>query len=92
MGVGLNLALLKENSFGDPRLLSFFLKGIIIVHELKIKFYDFQHQIFLYMIYSKNKFQFFTNYQNISCSILSQHGKTNKLEHFLEGLRSWAII
>ena len=38
MGVGLNLALLKENQFGDPTFLFFFLKGIIIVHELKINF------------------------------------------------------
>ena len=44
------------------------------------------------MIYSKNKFQFSTNCQNESCSILSQHGITNKLAHFLKGLRSWAII
>ena len=44
------------------------------------------------MIYSKNKFQFSTNCQNISCSILSQHGITNKFAHFLKGLRSWAII
>ena len=47
MGVGLNLALLKENQFGDPRFLFFFLKGIMIVHELKIKFLHFQHQFFL---------------------------------------------
>ena len=38
MGVGLNLALLKENLFGDPRFLFIFLKGIIIVHEIKINF------------------------------------------------------
>ena len=37
-GVGVNLALLKENEFGDPRFLFFFLKGIIIDHELKIIF------------------------------------------------------
>ena len=46
----------------------------------------------LYMIYYKNKFQFSTNCQKISCSILSQHGITNKLAHFLKGLRSWEII
>ena len=46
MGVALNLALLKENQFGDPRFLSFFMKGFIIVHELKINFWDFQNQIF----------------------------------------------
>ena len=45
----------------------------------------------MYMIYSKNKFQFSMNCQNISCSILSQHMITNKLAHFLKGLRSWAI-
>ena len=40
MGVGLNLALLKENKFGDPIFLFFYLRysGIIIVHELKIFF------------------------------------------------------
>ena len=38
MGVGLNLALSKENFYGDPRFLFFFLQGIIIVHELKVKF------------------------------------------------------
>ena len=37
--LGLNLALLKENKFGDPRFLFFFLKGIIIVHELKLFFF-----------------------------------------------------
>ena len=36
MGVGLNLVLLKENEFGDPRFLFFFLKGNIIVHSIKI--------------------------------------------------------
>ena len=48
MGVGLNLALLKENRFGDPKFLFFFMKGIIIVHEIKKKkkSEDFQHQIF----------------------------------------------
>ena len=44
------------------------------------------------MIYSINKFQFSTNCQNISCSILSQLGITNKLAHFLKGLMSLAII
>ena len=57
--MGLDLALLKENKFGDPRFLVFYPKGIIIVHELEIFFLNFQHQIFCYMIYSKNKFQFF---------------------------------
>ena len=37
MGSGLNLALLKENKFGDPRFLIFFLTDII-VHEIKINF------------------------------------------------------
>ena len=44
------------------------------------------------MIYSKNKFQYLTNCQNISCNILSKLGITNKLAHVLKGLRSWAII
>ena len=46
------------------------------------------------MIYSKNKFHFSTNCQNISCIILSKHGITNKLAHFLKDLpmRSWAVI
>ena len=44
------------------------------------------------MIYSKNKFHFLTNCQNISCSILSQHGITSKHAHFLKSLRSWAVI
>ena len=34
--MGGNLALLKENELGDPIFLFFFLKGIIIVHEIKI--------------------------------------------------------
>ena len=46
MGVGLNLALLKANKFGDPRFLFFYLKGIIIVHELKTFFKNFQYTIF----------------------------------------------
>ena len=44
------------------------------------------------MIYSKNKFQFLTNCQNISCSILSRHGIKTKLAHFLKRLMSWALI
>ena len=44
------------------------------------------------MIYSKNKFHFSTNCQNISCSILSQHGITSEHAHFLKSLRSWAVI
>ena len=43
------------------------------------------------MIYSKNKCQFSTNCQNISCSILSKHGIKTKLAHFLKGLVSWAL-
>ena len=69
MGVGLNLALLKENYFGDSRFLFFFLKGIIIVHELKINFKIFNIRFFKYMIYSTNKCLFSTNCQNLSCSI-----------------------
>ena len=44
------------------------------------------------MIYSKNKFQFSTNCQNISCSILSKHGIKTKHAHFLKGLMSWTLI
>ena len=47
MGVGLNLALLKENYFGDPRFLFIFLKVCIIVHEIKIKFLRFSTSDFL---------------------------------------------
>ena len=43
------------------------------------------------MIYSKNEFQFSTNCQNISCSILSKHGIKTKRAHFLKGLMSWAL-
>ena len=46
MEVGSIVALLKENLLGDPRFLFFFLKGCIIVHEIKIKSSDFQLQIF----------------------------------------------
>ena len=42
MGVGLNLALQKENWFGDPRFLFFFLKGSIIVREIKMNSKDFR--------------------------------------------------
>ena len=44
------------------------------------------------MIYSKNKFRFLTNCQNIICSILSQHGITSKHAYFLKSLKSWAVI
>ena len=44
------------------------------------------------MIYSKYKNSFFDEFHNISCSILSKPGITNKFAHFLKGLRSWAII
>ena len=47
MGVGLNLALLKENEVGDPRFLFFFLKGSIKVHEIKINFLRFSTSDFL---------------------------------------------
>ena len=36
MGMGLNFALLKDNWYGDPICILFFLKHIIIVHEIKI--------------------------------------------------------
>ena len=36
MGVGLDLALQKDNYFGDPSFLFFFLIGIIIAHVIRI--------------------------------------------------------
>ena len=36
MGVGLDIALQKDNLFADPRFHYFFLKDIIIVHEIKL--------------------------------------------------------
>ena len=63
-----------------PDLYAFFLKGIITVHEKNLKIFIIR--FFSVMIYSKNKFQFSTNGQNISCSILSQHGINTKLAHF----------
>ena len=37
VGVGVNLALLKDNKHGDPHFLFFFLRGIrpMIVHNMK---------------------------------------------------------
>ena len=88
-GHGLDLAIdLDIISSVTQDFYSFFLKGIIITHEIKTNSWDFQYQISLYIIYFENKFQFSTNCQNISCSILSQLGLTNKLAYFLEGLRS----
>ena len=43
------------------------------------------------MIYFKNKFQFSTNCQNKSYSMLSQHGIKTKLARFLKYLMSWEI-
>ena len=37
VGVGLTLVLLKDYKFGDPRFFLFFLKGKMIVHEIKTK-------------------------------------------------------
>ena len=52
----------------------------------------FDIRFFNIMIYSKNQFQFSTNCQNISCSILSKHGIKTNLALFLKVLMSWAII
>ena len=41
VGVGLNFALLKENYFDGPHFLFVFLKGKIIVYEIKTKLSDF---------------------------------------------------
>ena len=66
-----------------PDFYSFFLKGIIIVHELKTNFQDFQYQIFFNTLFIlKTNSIFSTNCQDISCSILSQHGITSKHAHF----------
>ena len=37
-GVGVNFALLKGNNSGDPHFSFFFLKGYIIVYEIKTNF------------------------------------------------------
>ena len=37
VGVGLNLALLKDNEYGDPDFFLKILKGKMIVHEIKTK-------------------------------------------------------
>ena len=59
MGVGVNLALLKkENSYGDPYFFFFFLKSISIEHDIKAKFKDVQCDFFKYIIYYKNKSDF----------------------------------
>ena len=45
--MGLNLALLKDNKYGGPRFFpSFFLKGKMIVHEIKTKFNIFNVRFF----------------------------------------------
>ena len=75
-----------------PDFYSFFLKGILIVNEIKIIREIFNIRFFNIRIYSKNKFQFSMNCQNISCNILSQHGIKAKPARFLKGLMSWAII
>ena len=75
-----------------PDFLFLFLKGIIIAHEIKNTFLRCSTSDFLYIVYSKNKFQFSTNCQNVLCCILSQLGLTNKIAYFLDGLRSYAII
>ena len=87
-GVGVDLALQKDTYFGDPRFLCCFLKGIIIAREVKINHRFFHHQISFNIVYSKNKFQFSTNCQNIACSILSKRRLIDKLAYFLEGLKS----
>ena len=46
----------------------------------------------IYVFTLKIEILFRGNYQNISCSILTRLGKTNNFSHFLESLRSWAII
>ena len=51
---------------------------------LNVRFFNIQFTL-------KSKSFFGGNYQNISCSILTRLGKTNKISHFLENLRSWAI-
>ena len=67
---------------------SLVVKYVILAHVIKINSRDFQHQISLYIIYSKTKLQFSMNCQNIACNILSQLGLTNQLAYFLVGLTS----
>ena len=69
-GVGVDLALQKDNQFGDPRFLFFFLKGIIIVRKMKINSSKFQHQISSKIIYSKYKFEVFDELQKYSMQYL----------------------
>ena len=45
-GMGLNLALLKDNFSGDPVFWVFFLKCQIIAHETKTKNLDFNVRFF----------------------------------------------
>ena len=40
------MALLKDNSRGDPQFVFFFSKGITIVHEIKIKIKIFNIRLF----------------------------------------------
>ena len=69
-GVEVNLALFKENEFGDPRFLFFFLKGIKIVHELKIFFKIFNIRFYNTWFVLKTNFNFRRNakvYHAVSC-------------------------
>ena len=64
----------------------YYLDGYLEPHRkiINIRFFNI-------MINSKNKFQFSTNWQNISCSILSQRRIKTKFAHFLKGFVSWVI-
>ena len=46
--VGLNLAILKDNLYGNPPFFFFFLKGKMIVHEIKTKFKVFVSDFLIY--------------------------------------------
>ena len=73
--------------------LIFFLKGKVIVYEIKKKTRKiFNVRFFNKQFTLKIVFLFRGNYQNISFIILSRPGKTNKFSHFLKSIMSRLII
>ena len=73
-----------------PDLYSFFLKGIIIVHEIKIFFEVFYIRI-INTLFILKRVPIATNSRNMSCIILSQIGITNNRAYFLEVTSKLAI-